>query len=64
MAKQRLYCCPIDVDQVLYSVDINEDKSNTMAEFGLFHIPVPERPETCPKCGKSYLKWECITKEK
>jgi hypothetical protein len=43
------YTCPIDPDVVLFEDD-------------MFHVKmfVPDRIETCPKCGRSYFKEDCI----
>lgn len=47
MAK-TYYCCPKDEEQVLFVEDTSFMK-----------LIVPEPPATCPKCKKSYYKWEC-----
>ena len=55
MAKNILYCCPND-KYVLHTEDVSK-------ELKQFKIIIPERPMTCPKCGKSIYKYECITLE-
>ena len=41
--------CPVDNDVVLFIED-----------SGQMNMIVAERPRTCPKCKKSYYKWECV----
>ena len=43
------YVCPIDKDFVLF-----EDEQYVTKMFVFDH------PRTCPKCGKTYFKSECV----
>lgn len=58
MPNEIVYCCPKDQDQVLF---VEESQSR---DVGTIKMLVPESPKTCPKCGKSYYKYECIPKER
>lgn len=53
------YCCPQDKEVVLYTENnvVYDDKKL------ITKMVIPDRPVTCPKCGKSYYKSECIKKE-
>ena len=48
---KTIYYCPKDKNQILL-VDPS----------GIFKMMVVESPLTCPKCKKSYYKWECPAK--
>lgn len=43
------YVCPIDKDVVLFE---DEQYLTKMLDF--------DNPKTCPRCGKTYSKSECI----
>ena len=55
MKRQVRYYCPEDTSQVLYCEVVDD----TMINVGL--IALVDLPETCPKCGKAYYKWQCIS---
>lgn len=52
MDQKVRYYCPEDPEQELYCEDP-----------GLIGLIVADLPVTCPKCNKSYYKWECISDE-
>jgi hypothetical protein len=57
MLDEIKYYCPIDKKEVLF-VETPQSK-----DLNIIKMIVPESPKTCPKCKKSYYKYECVTKE-
>ena len=55
MERTRLYVCPEDSSEVLFR--------EVVLDGPLVSFVVPDRPATCPKCRKSYYKWECAQRE-
>jgi len=57
MGKKVQYYYPNDQDQLLLEEDHRREETRVLKML------VPERPLMCPKCNKSYYKWECVKKE-
>ena len=57
MADEIKYYCPIDEKELLFT------ETSQKKGFGIIKMMVPESPKTCPKCKKSYYKYECVAKE-